>query len=263
MAAPSEKPAMPTSQQEFAAGQYAPRAQDYVTSEVHSSGEDLDLIEAVLRGHGSARALDLGCGGGHVSYRAAPHVGHVVACDVTPRMLEVVAATAAERGLANISVQQAAAESLPFPDASFDVVLSRFTTHHWQHMEAGLRQARRVLKAGGRGVFIDTVAPADRVLDSHLQAIELLRDASHVRNYSVAEWFAALIRSGFAIEGITERRMRMEFASWTARTRTPADHATAIRSLQARAPALVREHFAVAADGSFDLEAATFVVRAA
>jgi len=254
---------MPTSQQEFAAGHYAPRARDYVTSEVHSSGEDLDLIEAVLRGHAGARVLDLGCGGGHVSYRAAPHVGHVVACDVTAAMLEAVAATAAERGLANISIHQAAAESLPFPDASFDVVLSRFTTHHWQDMEAGLRQARRVLKAGGRGVFIDTVAPADRVLDSHLQAIELLRDASHVRNYSTAEWFAALSRAGFAIEEIAGRRMRMEFSSWTARTRTPADHARAIRSLQAGAPAIVREHFAIAADGSFDLPAATFVVRAA
>jgi SAM-dependent methyltransferase len=175
----------------------------------------------------------------------------------------VVAATAAERGLANIAVHQAAAENLPFPDASFDVVLCRFTAHHWQNMEAGLRQARRVSKPGGRGVFIDTITPADRVLDTHLQAIDLLRDASHVRNYSVAEWIGSLARSGFAIEGITMRRMRMEFASWTARTRTPADHAKAILSLQAGAPAIVREHFAVAEDGSFDLAAATFLVRAA
>lgn len=253
---------MHTSQHEFAAGQYAPRADDYVTSAVHSMGADLDQIEDELRGRGYARALDLGCGGGHVSYRAAAHVGQVIACDVTARMLEVVAATAAERGLANIAVQQAAAENLPFADGSFDVVLCRFTVHHWQNMEAGLRQARRVLRAGGRGVFIDTIAPTDAVLDTHLQAIELLRDASHVRNYSGAEWFSALSRSGFAVEGIAVRRLRMEFDSWTARTRTPADHAAAIRSLQTGAPAIVREHFDVAADGSFDLEGATFVVRA-
>ena len=250
------------SQHEFAAGHYAPRAADYVASEVHSSGADLDRIEALLRGQAAARVLDLGCGGGHVSYRAAPHVGQVIACDVTEAMLAVVAATAAERGLANIAVQRAAAENLPFADASFDAVLCRFTAHHWQNMEAGLRQARRVSKAGGLGVFIDTIAPADPVLDTHLQAIELLRDASHVRNYSLAEWIAALARSGFAVEEIAQRRMRMEFASWTARTRTPAGHAKAIRSLQTGAPAVVREHFAVAADGSFDLEAVTLVVRA-
>src|SRR3984957_21267083 len=101
---------MNQSQQEFVAGQYAPRAQDYVTSLVHSSGDDLDRIEGELRGCAAARVLDLGCGGGHVSYRAAPLVAEVVACDVTAAMLEVVARTAAERGLLNIVTQQAAAE---------------------------------------------------------------------------------------------------------------------------------------------------------
>lgn len=254
---------MDTPQQSFAAEHYAARARDYVTSAVHSSGGDLDQIEAELRGQGAARVLDLGCGGGHVSYRAAPHVAEVVACDVTASMLEAVAATAAERGLSNIAVQQAPAEALPFADASFDAVLCRFTTHHWQDMEAGLREARRVLKPGCRAVFIDTVAPGDRAMDTHLQAVELLRDASHVRNYSVAEWVAALSRSGFAMEGITVRRLRMEFASWAARTRTTPLHAEAIRSVQAGAPAQVRKHFAIGEDGSFDLEAATFVLRAA
>jgi SAM-dependent methyltransferase len=246
----------------FAAEQYASRARDYVTSAVHSSGADLDQIEAELRGKSTARVLDLGCGGGHASYRAAPHVAEVVACDVTQAMLEAVAATAAERGLGNISVRLAAAESLPFPDAAFDALTCRFTTHHWQDMEAGLRQARRVLKAGARAIFIDVWAPTDRALDTHLQAVELLRDASHVRNYSPAEWLAALVRAGFAVESVTLRRLRMEFAVWTARTRTPALHAEAIRSLQRSAPAAVREHFSVGEDGSFDIETATMVVRA-
>jgi SAM-dependent methyltransferase len=253
---------MDTSQHAFAAEHYTSRARDYVASVVHSTGADLDQIEAELRGQSTARVLDLGCGGGHVSYRAAPHVAAVVACDVTASMLDAVAATAAERGLTNIAVRQAAAENLPFTDASFDIVLSRFTTHHWQNMEAGLREARRVLKAGSRAMFIDTIAPADAVLDTHLQAVEVLRDVSHVRNYSVAEWVAALSRAGFAVEAITVRRLRMEFLVWTARTRTPAVHVDAIRSLQVGAPAIVREHFAIADDGSFDLEAATMVVRA-
>jgi ubiquinone/menaquinone biosynthesis C-methylase UbiE len=252
-----------TSQHEFAAAQYGVRAKDYVTSAVHSSGGDLDQIEALLREKPAARVLDLGCGGGHVSYRAAPYAGQVVACDVTAGMLEVVAKTAAERGLTNISVQQAPAEALPFPDASFDVVLCRFTAHHWQDLEGGLRQARRVLKPEGRGVFIDTVAPADRVLDTHLQAIELLRDASHVRNYSLAEFVAALARAGFGIDSVTTRMLRMEFPVWVARTRTPALHADAIRALQATAPSVVRERFRVGDDGSFDLAASTVVVHAA
>jgi SAM-dependent methyltransferase len=252
-----------TSQHAFAAEQYGARARDYVASVVHSTGADLDQIEAELQGHRAARVLDLGCGGGHVSYRAAPLVAEVVACDVTAAMLDAVAATAAERGLHNITVQQAAAEHLPFPDASFDILLCRFTAHHWQNMEAGLRQARRVLKPGSLAVIIDTIAPADAALDTHLQAVEVLRDASHVRNYTIAEWFAAFSRSGFSIERLTTRRLRMDFPVWTARTRTLTVHADAIRSLQNGAPAVVREYFAIEANGSFDIETTTFVARAA
>jgi SAM-dependent methyltransferase len=226
------------SQPNFVAGHYAARARAYVTSAVHSAGADLDQIEAELRGLGAtreaARVLDLGCGGGHVSYRAAPLVAQVVACDITQSMLDEVARTAAE--------------------------LCRFTAHHWQAMEAGLREVRRVIKQTGRAVFVDSVAPADRTLDTHLQAVELLRDPSHVRNYSTAEWVSALSRSGFSLDSITIRTLRMEFPIWIARTRTPKLHAEAIRSLQGLSPDAVRAHFAIEDDGSFDLEAATMVV---
>jgi ubiquinone/menaquinone biosynthesis C-methylase UbiE len=253
---------MSIQQQNFAAQQYESRARDYVTSVVHSTGEDLDQIEAEVRGRSSARVLDLGCGGGHVTYRSAPHVAQVVACDVTPSMLEAVAATAAERGLRNVEVRQAAAEKLPFEDAYFDFVLCRFTTHHWHNMEAGLREARRVLKPAGRALFIDTVVPADRVLDTHMQAVELLRDISHVRNYSISEWVGGLSRSGLTAEGLTVRRLRLEFPVWIARTRTSPAHADAIRSLQTTAPAVVRDYFAIGADGSFDIDTATILARA-
>jgi SAM-dependent methyltransferase len=253
---------MSATQQDFVADQYAPRAQDYVTSLVHSAGGDLDQIEAELRGCATAHVLDLGCGGGHVSYRAAPHVGSVVACDLTPAMLEAVARTASERGLRNISTQQAAAEKLPFADASFDIVLSRFTTHHWHDMEAGLREARRVLNPGGRAIFIDVIAPADRVLDTFLQTVELLRDVSHVRDYAMAEWVGGLTRAGFALEGVTARRLHMDYPVWIARTRTSPEHAAAIRSLQRGAPDAVRQHFAIDDAGSFDIDVATMLTRA-
>jgi SAM-dependent methyltransferase len=248
--------------QSFTAAAYAPRAADYVASAVHASGADLDQIDALLAGQGIATVLDLGCGGGHVSYRAAPHVARVVACDVTQAMLDEVANTAAGRGLANIETRRAAAENLPFAAGSYDAVLCRFSAHHWQDFEAGLREARRVLKPGGLAVFVDTVCPGGRLLDTHLQAMELLRDASHVRNYSVAEWVGALSRAGFTVQDTTLRRLRMEFCSWTARTRTPPESAEAILRLQCAAPPEMREYFAVSDDGSFDIEAATFVLNA-
>ncbi len=245
---------------EFTARQYASRANEYVASVNHSTGDDLLQLEHLVRGCPSARVLDLGCGGGHVSYRVAPHVHEVVACDITPAMLEAVTETAAARGLPNITVTQAAAEQLPFDNASFDFVVCRFSAHHWHNLEAGLREARRVLKTGGQAIWIDAVAPADPLLDTHLQAFELLRDPSHVRNYSVAEWVGALARSGFTCRGITARKLRMEFPVWIARTAATPEQASAIQSLQAGAPESVRTHFAIAADGSFDLDTITIEV---
>jgi len=254
---------MSATQQDYVAGQYAPRAEDYVTSLVHRSGDDLDQIETEVRGHAHAHVLDLGCGGGHVSYRAAPHVASVVACDVTQAMLDVVARTAAERGLSNITTQQAAAEHLPFAHASFDLVLSRFTTHHWHNMEAGLREARRVLKTDHRAAFIDVIAPADPLLDTHLQTVELLRDVSHVRDYAMVQWVGALARAGFVLNGVTNRRLFMDFPVWIARTRTPPAHAAAIRSLQQGAPPSVKTHFEISDSGGFFLDVATMLARAA
>lgn len=253
---------MTPSQPTFVAEQYGPRAQDYLSSEVHRSGADLDQLEAELQGRHDAHLLDLGCGGGHVSYRAAPLVAEVVACDLTESMLATVQATAAERGLGNIAIQRAPAERLPFADARFEVVVARFTTHHWQDRDAGLREARRVLKPGGRAIFIDVVAPQDALLDSWLQTLELLRDMSHVRNYRTAEWVAALARAGFAIDGLTPRRLPLRFDDWVARTRTSGEHIAAIRSLQAHAPEEVRRHFAITADGSFTLDTLTLVAHA-
>lgn len=252
---------MSDSQHAFVVSHYAPRAESYLTSVVHSSGADLDQIESVVRGRSAARVLDLGCGGGHVSHRVAPHVAQVVACDLTPAMVESVRAAAAKRGLSNIDVRCASAEALPFEPASFDIVLCRFSVHHWKDWEQGLREARRVLKPGGTAVFSDVISPAHPLLDTHLQAIELLRDPSHVRNYSAAEWIAALGRAGLQPNGLTMRKLRMDFPVWIARTRTPPVASEAILWLQTHASAPVRDHFAIGEDGSFDLD--TLVIEAA
>lgn len=243
--------------------QFGPRARAYVESAVHAQGEDLQHLNGLAREAGPARALDLGCGGGHVAYTLARHAGTVTATDLSAEMLAAVAATAREKGLVNIETAQAAAENLPFADASFDFLACRYSAHHWRDFSAGVRQARRVLKAGATAVFIDAYAPHTALLDTHLQAIELLRDTSHTRNHSAAEWLATLSRSGFAVSAMRTWRLRMDFAVWTARMRTPEVNQAAIRALQAAASDEVRGHFAIEADGSFMLDIALVEAAAA
>lgn len=242
------------SHDDHADAQFGSRAAAYVSSAVHAQGADLARMAEALAARRPARLIDIGTGGGHVAYAAAPHCGEVIATDLSPRMLAAVEAESARRALANVVTCVSAAETLPFADGHADAVASRFSAHHWNSLARGLAQARRVCQPRGLALFADVVAPASALCDTHLQAVELLRDASHVRDYSLAEWTVALGQAGFAISTIMPGRLRMDFAQWTARMGTPPDLATAIRQLQSQAPREVQDHFAIEADGSFTID---------
>jgi SAM-dependent methyltransferase len=239
--------------------QFGSQASAYLTSAVHAQGPDLEALTALVAGKSEARVLDLGCGGGHVSFAVAQQVHEVVAYDLSTDMLAVVGAAARERGLANISTRQGVAEKLSFADATFDYVFSRYSAHHWRDLDLGLREAARVLKRGGIAAFIDTVAPGQPLLDTFLQTVELLRDPSHVRDYSRAEWLAMCSRAGLLPGSASEHRVRLEIKSWLERMRTPPVQAEAIRALEAVMSASVTQHFAIEADGSFTIDVLTLV----
>lgn len=241
--------------------QYDSRADAYLTSAVHAAGADLDRMAALVGSRPDAVALDMGCGGGHVAFRLADLVGKVVAYDLSAAMLETVGAEAQRRGLANVVTKRGAAEALPCPDASFDVVATRYSAHHWGAFRDGLAQMRRAVKPDGMALFMDVVSPGAPLLDTWLQSLELLRDSSHVRNASVDEWRAALAAVGFAVDEVATYKLRLEFGSWIARMRTPEVHVAAIRALHARAPSEVKAYFRIEDDGSFTVDTMLIAAR--
>ncbi|WP_156292416.1 class I SAM-dependent methyltransferase [Serratia oryzae] len=240
--------------------QFGEQAHAYLTSAVHAQGKDLQRLAQLLEGCSEARLLDVGCGAGHACFTAAARVAQVVAYDLSAQMLDVVGKAAAEKGLGNVQVQQGVAERLPFDDASFDVVISRYSAHHWHDVGQALREVKRVLKPGGRAIFMDVVSPGHPLLDIYLQTVEVLRDTSHVRNYAPGEWLGMFTEAGLLVREVTADRLELEFSSWVARMRTPEHFVIAIRALQQGAAEDVRQHFAIQDDGSFTSDIMMFEV---
>lgn len=238
--------------------EYDGRAHAYLQSAVHAEGADLAFMAEQVGQRPEAVVLDMGCGGGHVSFRLAPCVAQVVAYDLAPRMLQVVSEEAARRGLSNIVTRQGAAESLPESSASFDVVVTRYSAHHWGDMAAGLRQMHRVLKPGGLALFADLLSPAHPLCDTWLQSMELLRDSTHVRNARMDEWVRMLETTGFAVQQIRTHRLPLAFGAWVARTQTPPVQVAALRALQQSASQEVRAYFELQEDGSFSADTGVF-----
>ncbi|MFL5804600.1 MAG: class I SAM-dependent methyltransferase [Roseiflexaceae bacterium] len=241
--------------------QFGSVAANYTASPVHRGGPDLDAMLAAAAPRGIERVLDAGCGTGHTALAFAPLVAEVVAVDMTEPMLDQGRRLAAERGLTNIAFQNGDVEQLPFPDASFDIVVSRYSAHHYPHPHVAVREFARVLRPGGVFLLVDVVAPDDPTQDTFLNAIELLRDPSHVRDHSVAQWLVMLEAAGLAGALLEIWALRLEFDSWVARMRTPLAAVAQLKALFDGAPREVRTAMALAGQDDYSFSIPVALLR--
>lgn len=225
--------------------QFAQTAEAYATSDVHARGPDLPLVLEFLRPAPTDLVLDVSTGTGHTALAVAPHVKQVVGVDLTPEMLAVARRMASERGLANIDFQEANVERLPFPDASFDKITCRTAAHHYPDLPRAVGEMARVLRPGGRLVVSDTISPPDSTGDRFINALETLRDPSHVRDWSLDEWRSALDESGLKLEAAEELRLELDFASWVRRSNTPEELQQVLMAMLLHAPQRLQDMFCV------------------
>jgi ubiquinone/menaquinone biosynthesis C-methylase UbiE len=244
-------------QQELTVNQFGSNAGYYLSSEVHSKGEDLARLVAMVQQMPAVRALDLGCGAGHVAYALARgDARRVVAYDPSAEMLSVVAEEARRRGHGAIETKVGAAEQLPFESHSFDLVVTRYSAHHWADVPRALAECARIIAPGGRLIVIDVVAPEAPLLDTSLQVIEFLRDASHVRDYRISEWRDMQKAAGFAASSVRSWKTHIDFATWIARIGTPPARVAALQTVFPALPREAVEYFNVSDGFSFEFDTA-------
>ncbi len=153
---PGQQPSKESVREEWSAVAGARRKWDAVHMVV-SRPATLAIVEAA-RVKPGMNVLDLASGPGEPSLALAEAVGpegRVTATDLVPELLAIAEEKARERGLRNMIFRQADAESLPFPDRSFDAVTCRFGVMYFPDVQRALREVRRVLKTGGQATLAD------------------------------------------------------------------------------------------------------------
>jgi SAM-dependent methyltransferase len=187
---------------------WSDRAEAFRESDVHRTGRDLDLL--VEWAAGARTALDVATGGGHVARRLREAGLEVVSADPAPGMEPDVLCRA---------------EDLPFADASFDVVVCRRAAHHFEDVHAALRELGRVAR---RLVLVeDLLYDGEEAEEAHR-----LRDPSHVRALSEAEWRELLTAAGLEVEAVELFPGRdIPYGPWLERVGCRGEAAERVREL--------------------------------
>lgn len=181
--------------------QFTRQATPFSTAKTIADEAALRLLVEFSGAGAEDDVLDVGCGGGLVVCAFAQFVHHASGIDLTPAMLERARALARERKLSNVSWDQGDAQPLPYADASFTIVVSRFTFHHFREPLAVLKEMARVCAPGGRVLVADVQANDDPVKATEFNRMETLRDPSHVRAMPLAE-----LKALFGAAGLGEPR---------------------------------------------------------
>lgn len=186
---------------------WSDRAQLYRESEAHREGPDLDLV--VEWASGARTALDVATGGGHVARRLREAGLEVVTCDPAPGMRPDVICRA---------------EDLPFANASFDVVACRVAAHHFEDVRAAVAEMARV--SADRVLVVDNLHIGERAEEA-----ERLRDPTHVRNYSEAEWRELFQGAGVTVDAVERLEKPIELGPWLERAGCTGEEAARVREL--------------------------------
>jgi ubiquinone/menaquinone biosynthesis C-methylase UbiE len=158
--------------------------------------------------------LDVAAGTGHVARALAPSVRCAVALDATEAMLRQGKAAADRDGLRNVIFLRADATALPFPDASFDVIVARYAVHHFASPEGPLAEMIRCLRPGGRIAVADIVADPDPTVAAAQNHLERLRDPSHTGMLALEDLAALLQAAGLTIVSAETRDVERALAAW-------------------------------------------------
>ncbi|MGD0124432.1 MAG: class I SAM-dependent methyltransferase [Terriglobia bacterium] len=161
--------------------------------------------------------LDVACGPGAFVLAVAPRVRFALGIDLTPEMVRQARQFQAEKQIANAVVLRGDADSLPFPDACFDLVSCQHAFHHITKPEPVLEEMIRVTKPEGRLLILDPLAPESDAKFELYNQIERLRDPSHTCSLRLTSFLSMFEEHGLEVSRQSLRRRPRSFNHWMQR----------------------------------------------
>jgi ubiquinone/menaquinone biosynthesis C-methylase UbiE len=176
---------------------------------------DAELLARMVAAGPADVAVDLACGPGTLALRFAKHVRWMCAYDLTQAILLRARQSAAQHGvLDKLGFVIGDAQILPFADGSLDLAVTSYSLHHISDPARVTREMARVVKRGGRVGLIDIVVPEDPKVRALNHRIEWIRDHSHCRSLTLAEFRALMDAAGLRISAAETREHPRLFDHW-------------------------------------------------
>lgn len=209
---------------------FTTQADSYANSAVVAAQEARRRFVEFVSPQAGDRVLDVATGPGFLAFLFAEQSAEVVGIDLTPAMLARAEADRQARQMDNLRFEAGDAESLAFPDQSFDIATCGSAFHHLSDPARVLAEMVRVVRPGGHVALIDIITsevPEQAALHNQL---EQWRDPSHTRSLPLSELIALFGQAGLRDLRAATYLTPRELDEWFAISRTPPDVAERVRA---------------------------------
>jgi len=215
---------------------FGERSIDYLLSENHRSGTDLDILSKWTVN--SKFVLDIATGAGHTANLFLKKPSRIIAIDSSIQMVK----TALE-AYPGLEVAVADAESLPFTNDSFDTISCRIAAHHFPNPFSFLSEVARVSQTNGFFLFEDNVSPNLPHLSTFINTVEHLRDPTHITSHTIDQWTSWIENVGFTIDETFILKKTIAYDLWTAQSKTSSTNLELLQILFTKASTDIKTTF--------------------
>ncbi len=197
--------------------QFTQQAIPFTNKREHSNEDEFELLYHITPASSQDTVLDIACGSGLVGCAFAKVAKHVVGIDITLAMIERAILLQQQQQLQNLTWQIGDVLPLPYADASFSLIITRYSFHHFLNPQAVLSEMCRVCILGGRVAVIDVTPEPDKAIAYN--NMEKLRDPSHTKALPLTELQKIMQQAGlvnlktssYSVEMELEKQLQASF----------------------------------------------------